>query len=74
MSMRCFCLCLKLYLDLSWFEFGKYIYISLSLRAMALKCHVGNQSKQRSILAEQHMPKSAKKVCYEPCWLGPRMF
>ena len=29
MSMRCFCLCLKLYLDLSWFEFGKYIYINI---------------------------------------------
>ena len=68
MKMRCFCLCLKLCLDLSWFEFGK-IYV----RVMAFKCHVGDQSKlKKHVLAEQHVPKSAKSVCILTMLAGPK--
>ena len=65
-----FCLCLKLCLNLSWFEFGK-IYV----RVMALKCHVGDQStfkKKKHVLAEQHVPKSAKRVGILTMLAGPK--
>ena len=39
---------------------------------MALKCHVGDQSKVKNVLAEQHVPKSARKVCILTMLAGPK--